>query len=51
MGSNLEIFSISPDITLISSSREEIKSMEQIINSLLFLSENSIIKEKEKINF
>lgn len=51
MGSNLEIFSISPDTTLISSSREEIKSMEQIINSLLFLSENSIIKEKEKINF
>jgi signal transduction histidine kinase len=51
MGSNLEMFEMAPDKGFISSSKEEIKSMEQIINALLFLSENSIIKDKEKLNF
>lgn len=47
--SNFEIAQMSCDIQDIASSRQEIEGMEKIINSLLFLSENTVIKDGEKI--
>lgn len=47
---NLELLEISYDKNLIKSSFEEIISMENIINSLLFLSENSKNRINEKIS-
>lgn len=49
--SNLDLLDISYDKILIKSSFEEIYSMENIINSLLFLAENPKNKLKDKINF
>lgn len=49
--SNLELLEISYDKDLVKSSFEEINSMENIINSLLFLAENSQSKVKDKISF
>jgi two-component system, OmpR family, sensor histidine kinase CiaH len=50
INSNLELLELSYDRNLISSSKEEIASMVDITDSLLFLSENNELKEKEKIN-
>jgi len=47
--SNLELLEISFDKELITSSKEEIIEMQNIIDSLLFLSENNELKNKTKI--
>lgn len=48
---NLELLDISYDKDLVKSSFEEISSMENIISSLLFLSENSKNKSNDKVSF
>lgn len=49
--SNLELLEMSFDKDLITSSFEEINSMENIVNSLLFLSDNSQKREKLPVSF
>lgn len=49
--SNLELLEMSFDKELITSSFEEIQSMENIVNSLLFLSDNSQKREKLPVSF
>jgi signal transduction histidine kinase len=48
--SNLELTQLSRNICDLDSSKEEIESLEQIINGLLFLSENTLIQSKQKID-
>ena len=48
--SNLELWEISSDKKLVSSSKEEVTSMENIVNWLLFLSETSTLHADTKVN-
>ena len=48
--SNLELTQLSRNICDLDSSKEEIESLEHIINGLLFLSENTLIQSKQKID-
>ncbi len=48
--SNLEIAQFSWDIEDLGTSKTEIEGLEKIINALLFLSENTLIKDGDKVN-
>lgn len=48
--SNLELWEISSDKKLVNSSKEEVTSMENIVNWLLFLSETSTLHADTKVN-
>ncbi len=49
--SNLELLELGYDKSLVASSIEEINSMRDITDNLLFLSENTTLKDNEKISF
>ncbi len=49
--SNLELLELGYDKSLVESSIEEINSMRDITDNLLFLSENTTLKDNEKISF
>jgi hypothetical protein len=49
--SNLELLELGYDKSLVASSIEEINSMRDITDNLLFLSENTTLKDNEKVNF
>lgn len=51
ISSNLELLEMWYDKDLIKSSKEELKLMQNITDDLLFLSENSSLKNKEKVSF
>jgi len=51
ISSNLELLEIEYDKKIILSSKEEIKNIEEITDSLLFLSENSKLKDLETVSF
>ncbi len=51
ISSNLELLQMWYDKNLITSSYEELKLMQDITDNLLFLSENTYLKNKERISF